>query len=122
MSQHALADLLGLAHREFEDGLAVLLDVVEALVDGLVRGGHAAAAGGHAQRRAAAAVDLVREADDSRLSRLRHREHHGAGAVAEEDARRAIGVVDDARHDVGADDERVVVEPLATICMPVVSA
>ena len=35
------------------------------------------------------------------------REHGGAGAVAEQHARRAIGVVDDARHDVGADDERV---------------
>ena len=34
-------------------------------------------------------------------------EHHRAGAVAEQHARRAIGVVDDARHHVGADHERV---------------
>ena len=37
------------------------------------------------------------------------RQHDRAGAVAEEDAGRAVGVVDDARHHVGADDERVVV-------------
>ena len=35
------------------------------------------------------------------------RQHDRAGAVAEQNARRAIGVVDDARHHVGADDERV---------------
>jgi hypothetical protein len=34
-------------------------------------------------------------------------DHGGAGAVAEDDAGRPIGVVDDARHHVGADDERV---------------
>ena len=43
------------------------------------------------------------------FARLRRRQHDRAGAVAEEYARRAIGVVDDARHDVGADHERVVV-------------
>ncbi len=36
---------------------------------------------------------------------------HGAGAVAEQHARRAVLVVDDARHHVGADDQRVLVRP-----------
>ena len=51
--------------------------------------------------------DLVGEVDDRRLVVAGRREHDGARAVAEQNARRAIGVVDDARHDVGADDERV---------------
>ena len=36
------------------------------------------------------------------------RQHHRAGAIAEQHARRAVGVVDDARHHVGADRERVI--------------
>ena len=40
---------------------------------------------------------------------VRRRHDHRAGAVAEQHARRAVLVVDDARHDVGADDERVLV-------------
>ena len=41
----------------------------------------------------------------------RRRHDAGAGAVAEQHARRAILVVDDARHHVGADDQRVLVRP-----------
>ena len=70
-----------------------------------------AAAGGHAERRTAAAVDLMREIDDARLVLAGGHEHHRAGAVAEQHARGAIGVVDDARHHVGADDQRVVGRP-----------
>ena len=47
--------------------LPILLHVVQALVDRLVRRGQPAAAGRHAERGAAAAVDLVREVDDVRL-------------------------------------------------------
>ena len=107
--QHAQADLLGLPDRELEDRVTVLLHVVHPVVDRLVRGRHAAAAGGHAQGRAAAAIDLVREPDDRRLPFRRRRQHHGPGAVAEQHARRPVGIVDDARHHVGADDQRVVV-------------
>jgi trehalose synthase len=107
--EHAPGDLLGLAHGELEHGGAVLLHVVQPLIDRLVRGRPEAAAGGHLQGRAAAAVDLVREAEDVRIVVSRRRQHHRAGAVAEEHARGAVLVVDDARHDVGADDERAVV-------------
>src|SRR4029453_13950869 len=52
------ANLAALPDRELEDGLSVLLDVVHALLDALVRGRHLAAARGHAQRRSAGTIDL----------------------------------------------------------------
>ncbi len=95
------------SHGKLEDRLPVLLDVVQSRVDGLMRRRQPAAAGRHAQRRAAGAVDDVREVDDRGLARRRRREHDRAGAVAKQNARRAIRVVDDARHHVRADDERM---------------
>src|SRR5262249_49655061 len=62
--EQAAPDLLGLAHRELEHRLPVLLHVVQALVDGLVGRGPAAATGGHAQRPSAAAVGLLLQVDD----------------------------------------------------------
>ena len=67
--QQPLADLAGVAHRELEDRLAVLLHVVQPLVDGLVRRRHLAAARRHAQRRAAVAVDHVLEIEDADIRR-----------------------------------------------------
>src|SRR5262249_47061255 len=55
--ENPLRDLLGLSDGELEDGLAVLLHVVKALVDRVVARRLAAAAGRHAQRRTARAVD-----------------------------------------------------------------
>ena len=101
-------DLLGVLHRELEDRRPFLLHVVQPLVDRLVRRRQLAAAGRHAQRRAAAAVDHVREVDDVRLAFLGDRHDDRAGAVAEQHARRPVGVVDDARHHVGADRQRVI--------------
>ena len=63
--QQPLADLAGVAHRELEHRLPILLDVVQPLVDGLVRRRQLAAAGRHAQRRTAAAVDHVLEVEDA---------------------------------------------------------
>ena len=91
---------------------AVLMDEVLALVDRLVRRRQLAAARRHAQRRAAAAIDLVREVEDARAGQIVSVDgahHRRAGAVAEQHAGRAIGVVDDARHHVGADHQHVVV-------------
>ena len=79
------------------------------LIDRLVRRRPQAAAGRHAQRRAAAAVDLVLEIEDRAVAVLGRRDDHGAGAVAEQHAGRPILVVDDARHHVGADHQRVIV-------------
>ena len=69
--EQALADLVGLAHRELEHRLPFLLHVVQPLVDGLVRRRLQAAAGRHAQRRPAAAVDLVLEVEDADVASLR---------------------------------------------------
>ena len=56
---------------------------------------------------AAAAVDVVLEIDDPDALVVAGLDHGSAGAVAEDHAGRPIGVVDDARHHVGADHQRV---------------
>ena len=53
---------------------------------------------------AAGAVRAELEGEEARL--LRPLEHDRAGTVAEEDDRRAVVPVEDAREDVAADDER----------------
>jgi hypothetical protein len=53
------------------------------------------------------AVDLVQEVEDTHRVALGRSEHDRTGAVAEQHAGRAIGVVENARHHVGTDDERV---------------
>ena len=57
--EHPERGLLVLLHGKLEDRLSVLLHVVQALLDGLLRRRPPAAAGRHAQRRAARPVDLV---------------------------------------------------------------
>ena len=106
--EHAQRDLLALLDRELEHRLAVLLDEVQPLVDRLVRGRQPAAAGRHAAapRRPCPSISCVKSMMPGSSVR-RRRQHDRARAVAEENARRAIGVVDDARHHVGADDQRV---------------
>src|SRR5687768_13527787 len=99
--EDAPAGLLGVADGKLEHRLAVLLDVVLAARDGLRRCGQAAAASGHAQRRSATAVDVVLEIDDADALVIGRLDDRRPGAVAEDDARRPIRVVDDARHDVG---------------------
>src|SRR3954452_11063266 len=77
---------------------------MQTLVDRFMRGWHAASPSRHVQKVAAGAVDFVLEADESGvvLSRL---DYHSARAVAKQNAGRAVGVIDNARHRVSADDE-----------------
>src|SRR5206468_13096386 len=91
--EQAPRDLLRVLDRELEDRRPFLLDVMQAIVDRLPRRGHLAAAGRHAQGGSAAAVDLAGEIKDRRLPLRGWREHHRADALAEEHARRAIGVI-----------------------------
>ncbi len=88
---------------------AVLLHVVQPLIHGFVGRRPQAPARRHAQRRTAASVDLVLVIENGAFVLASRRHDAGAGAVAEQHARRSILVVDDARHDVGADHQRVVV-------------
>ena len=69
--EHGFGGFGHLADGELVDGLAVLVDEVLLVGDGLVRGGEEAAAGGHVEGDGAGAVDLVPEVDeaDSRLLR-----------------------------------------------------
>src|SRR5207237_312884 len=64
----------------------ILLDVVHALVDRLVRRRPQAAAGRHAQRRSAAAVDFVLEIENAALALAGRRHDDRAGAVAKQHA------------------------------------
>ncbi len=117
-SSRRRARFLGVPHRKLEHRLPVLLHVVEPLVDGVVRRRAEAAAARHAQRRAAAAVHLVTdEVDDADALAVRGRRDHAAPAPSPKMTQvGAIGVVDDARHHVGADDERVLrCAPVATM-------
>ena len=79
---------------------------MQALVDRLVGRRPETAAGGHVERIAAAAVDLVLEIEDPAgvaFAGCRHDDR--SGAVAKEHAGRAVLVIEDARHDVCADDQ-----------------
>ena len=69
--QHALGHLGHLLYGVLEDLLAVLMDVVHLLVDGLVRCGIQAAAAGHVEVLAAGAFDLGDVVDDAVFAGLR---------------------------------------------------
>ena len=103
--EQGLGGLDHFAHGKFVHGLAVLMDVVHLLVDGVVRGRMEAATGRHHERTAAGAIDFVMEIDHAQFALRSGLDEDCAGAVAEEDAGGAVGVVDDGRHGVGADDE-----------------
>ena len=101
------ADFFGLADRKFENRPAILLDVVKALIDGLVRRRAQAPAGWHAQSGPATPINLVLEVDDAEPI-LRRRAHDNcARAISEQHTRGPIGVVDDAGHHIGAHGQRV---------------
>src|SRR5436309_12971629 len=94
--EHAARDFLRLSNRELEHRVAVLLDIMQPFVHRLVRRRAEAPARRHAERRAAAAVDLVLEIEDRAIALSRRSGYDGrAGAVTEQDAPRAIVVIDD---------------------------
>jgi hypothetical protein len=65
------AGIVHLADGELEHGLSVLFDAMQVVVYGIHGRRHAAAAGGHLERVAARAVDLVVKAHETLLRRLR---------------------------------------------------
>jgi len=98
---------LGIAHGKFEHRRAILLHVVKPLIDRLQRRRPKAAAGGHAERIASAAVNVVFEVEDPDTVIVGGFDDDRTSAIAKKYAGCPIGVVDDARHHVRADHERM---------------
>src|SRR5258708_35158995 len=84
------------------------MDKVHFLVHGFVAGAVQAAAARHIKVASAGAVDFMDEVDAIVFvgGRL---DQDGARAVAEDNASRAVSVVNDGRHDVCADDQYALV-------------
>src|SRR6185369_2088646 len=82
---------------------------VHVLLYGFLRSRVQRSAAGHVKEFAAEAFDLVNVIDDGRLAVLGRLEQNRAGTVTEDDAGRAVFVVDHGRIHVGADDENLLV-------------
>src|SRR5271155_4279487 len=93
------------AYGVFEDLRAFLMDEVHAAVYGVLRGGMQGAAAGHVEVAAAGAVHVVDEIEDAFGVRGCRFEKDGTGAVAEEDAGGAVGVIENGSHHVTTDDQ-----------------
>ena len=99
LGQHRAGGRFQHADGELEHGLAVHL---EQRVAQHLAAGHGAR---HAEDVDMATIGMQVGGDDAR--RLAGRQHHGAGAVAEQHAGGAISEVEDAREHLGADHQRV---------------
>ena len=107
VARHDLGRDLGHAR----DGVLVdrrtfLMHVVQTLVDRFGAGRHAAAAGLLVQMDPAGAIGLDHRVHDA-VAAVVGLKQHAARAVTEQDAGRAIGVIDDRRHLVGADHDHL---------------
>src|SRR5204863_4112798 len=80
--ENAPRGFLGVAHRELEHGRPILLDVVHPLLDRVLRRRPQAAARGHAQGAAAAAVDEVLVVDNADVLVVRRFYDNRTSAVA----------------------------------------
>ncbi len=73
-----------------------------------MRGGTKAASGRHRERPSPAAIHLVGKIDNPKPVFGGRRYDRGAGPIAKQYAGRTILIVDDRRHHVGSDDERMI--------------
>ena len=103
--QNPSAHLFHVTDCKLEDSLTVLFHKVQAATVSRLAGMRLPPAGMQAQARQCRHVVL--EIENAALAVWRVLDDHGACAVTEQHARRAIGVIDDARHHVGTDHERV---------------
>ena len=94
---------------EFEDTPAVLVDVVHSLSDGFFRCGIQASARRHIQIPPACPVAAKNEVDDSPLTLLCRFDENSPGAIAEQNACRAILKINDGCHHIGANDKHFIV-------------
>ncbi len=105
----ASSSLLGclhhLAHGVLINCLAVLVDVVHPGRNGLGGRRVQAAAARHIQRRRTGTVYLMVKVDQADLAFFRGFDQDRAGPIAKDDAGCTVGVIDDRRHGVSADDQ-----------------
>src|SRR6266576_2899537 len=80
------------------------MNIVHLLVDRFARGGVQASPTGHVERAGTGAVDFVEVVDQTNPVIVGGLENYGAGTVAKDHAGGSVGVVDDRRHHVRADD------------------
>ena len=113
LPKNSLTDLHRFSHRKLEDRGAILLNVVQTLINRFVRRRPQAPTRRHTQRVPAMAVDLVGKIKDLETALIggRRRDHDGSRAIAKKHARRPVFVVDDRRHHIGAHHQRVFVQP-----------
>src|SRR5262249_16596655 len=100
--QQFQAQLGHLAGGVLEYGFAVLFDVMRSLVDRIVRGGISAAAWRHGESGTARTVNLMNEVDQCALAVCCRLKHDRSATVAEDDAGRAVCVVDYGGHHFSA--------------------
>ena len=105
---HEGASVAHVGHREAIDRATLLMELVHLVVDGEIRGRASRTAGlhteeGHALTVGAEVAVFPTEVFGGGLN------EHGTGAVTEDGAGGAIGVIDDARHLVGADYDHFLV-------------
>ena len=98
-------ELAHATHGVFEDLRAFLMDEVHAVVYGLLRSGMQGAAAGHIEIAAAGTVHVMNKIQDPFGVRGRGLDEYSAGAIAEENARGAVGVIENGSHYVTADDQ-----------------
>ncbi len=104
------AGFVHLPNRILEDLLAVLFHKVLPCGDRLRRGRHAASPARLLQVIAARSVDFIQKPEKA-LAVFGRLNDHRARAVAEQHARAAIRVIDDARHRIGADHHHLFMRP-----------
>ena len=109
--QNPMTDLARLSYRELEHRRAILMHVVESLVDRVMRRGKPASTGGHPERGPAATVHLMGEIENAQIRIRRGRDDDRAGPVPEDHTGGTVLIINDPRHDVGADRQRMVVRP-----------
>src|SRR5260221_14335548 len=87
------------------------MNEVHLLIDGSMRRRIQAAAARHIERIGAGTIDLVQEIEkpDFPVAILRRFQYDRSRAVAKNDARSAIGVIDNRRHHISADNHDTLV-------------
>src|SRR5271154_860404 len=84
-----------LADGVFVNCLPILVDIMHPGRDGLGGRGKVTSSGGHIERRSTGTINLVTKVDQPYFTLLGGLDQHCAGAISENDAGGAVGVIDD---------------------------